>query len=170
MRILVSVLRFRPPGTSLTKRQPMQVGVLFPEPDILSILLFPEFAIDHHVVGVVGRLLPREFEDRRYHPVEHRSPQPGVGEKKSRSESRKEYGYIVASRQEVQQAECEDADDEWPAHGFGQEADNAQLPLSSPRKSCKESAQQQSSHDPARAEVIGQDPDDKKTGIGHRAG
>jgi tetratricopeptide (TPR) repeat protein len=84
-----------------------------------SILLFPELTVDHHVVGAVGRVSASELEGRRYHSIENSAPQPGVGEKESRSETCKPCRHIFASPQEVQRAECEQAHDEWSAGRFG---------------------------------------------------
>jgi hypothetical protein len=142
----------------------------FGKPEVLLFLLFPEFTLDHPVVGAFTRVSAREHGKRRQHSIEQGAPQPRVGEKKSRREPYKHCGYVIALRQKVQQAECEQAHDEWSTGGLGQQATNAQLAFAYPGESCQKNTKKQACHWPARTEVIGQYPDDKETGIGHRAG
>lgn len=136
-----------------------------------SVFLLPEFPVDHAVVGV-SRDIPAggEWEDGCQHPIEERSPQPGKAEHESRSKPCHHDRDGVAPREEVQQAERQQAHDEWPADRFGQQTDNAQLALADPRKPGKQGAKQQACRDPACAEILGQHPDEQEAGIGHRAG
>jgi hypothetical protein len=111
-----------------------------------------------------------EFEKRRKHPIEYRSPQPRVAKKKSRNETREQRRHVFTSPQKMQQAECEDAHDERPAGRLGQQANNAQPAFAYPGESRKQSAKQQPGHGSACIKIIGQHPDNKEAGIGHRAG
>ena len=138
--------------------------------DISLVFLFPELPLNYHVVGAFSTVSPSELEDRRQGPIEHGAPQPSVGKKKHGSETGKCCGHIVASRQKMQHADCEQADDNRSTGRLRQQADNAQLALAYPGKPCKNTAEQQSCHEAAGAEIVGQYPNDEVAGVGHRAG
>jgi hypothetical protein len=151
------------PLTGSPAHQRRAIALLFP---------FPEFTFDHRVVvGALTRVPARgEPGKRRSQAIEDGFPQPRVGKQESHRQTDKQCGYMLAARQEAQQAECKQAHHEGPAHGLRQQANQAQPAFADRWEPGEQDAQQQARHHAARTEMMGQLADDKVAGVGHRAG